>query len=119
MSFDLNEPAQLDELFAPVRNEPALALAVSGGADSLALMLLAKRWAESRSAPPRLHVYSLDHALRPEAKAEVRMVLEVAAGLNIPATGLRWAEDKPQAGLQEAARLARYHLIGQAMAADG
>ena len=119
MSFDLNEPAQLDELFAPVRNEPALALAVSGGADSLALMLLAKRWAESRSTPPRLHVYSLDHALRPEAAAEVRMVLEAASGLGIPATGLRWNEDKPQAGLQEAARLARYHLIGKAMAADG
>ena len=119
MSFDLNEPAQLYELFAPVRNEPSLALAVSGGADSLALMLLAKRWAESRSTPPRLHVYSLDHALRPEAAAEVRMVLEAASGLGIPATGLRWNEDKPQAGLQEAARLARYHLIGQAMAADG
>jgi tRNA(Ile)-lysidine synthase len=47
------------------------------------------------------------------------MVLEAASGLGIPATGLRWNEDKPQAGLQEAARLARYHLIGKAMAADG
>lgn len=119
MTIDFSEPTQLDELFAPVRDEPTLALAVSGGADSLALMLLATRWARNRATPPRLHVYSLDHALRPEAEAEVRMVLEAAAGLGIPATGLRWAEDKPQAGLQEAARLARYRLIGQAMAADG
>src|SRR5690606_35048773 len=55
----------------------------------------------------------------PEAGAEVAMVLEAAAGLNLTARGLAWTDEKPETGLQEAARQARYRLIGEAMAADG
>jgi tRNA(Ile)-lysidine synthase len=119
VSVDLNDPVQLDQLFSPVRHEPAIALAVSGGADSLALMLLAKQWADRLTPAPRLQVYSLDHDLRPEAAGEVAMVLANADALGVPATGLRWEGTKPSAGLQEAARLARYGLIGEAMAKDG
>ncbi|WP_108397897.1 tRNA lysidine(34) synthetase TilS [Devosia submarina] len=119
LSFDLENPADLERLFAPVRSAPALALAVSGGADSLALMLLVKRWADTLAAKPRLHVYSLDHGLRPEAAGEVALVLQLAQQLGLEATGLRWSGSKPHTGVQEAARSARYRLIGQAMAADG
>jgi len=116
---DLSTEAGLQALFAGVAGEPAIGLAVSGGADSLALLLLAQRWAASLDRPPRLHVYSLDHGLRPEAAAEVAMVLGVCQALGVAGTGLRWNGVKPDAGLQEAARLARYRLIGAAMAADG
>jgi len=109
----------LGALFAAATDEPAIALAVSGGADSLALMLLAQRWAAGITAAPRLIVYSVDHGLRPEAADEVAMVLQVAASLGLPARGLSWRGDKPQAGLQEAARIARYRLMGAAMAEDG
>jgi tRNA(Ile)-lysidine synthase len=119
LSFDLTDPAVLERLFAPVAQEPAVALAVSGGADSLALMLLARRWTDGLAQPPRLQVYSLDHGLRSEAADEVAMVLRVAADLGMSATGLRWTGDKPHTGVQEAARVARYRLIGQAMASDG
>src|SRR5690606_33062367 len=68
---------------------------------------------------PRLIVYSLDHGLRPEAAAEVEMVLREAGRLGLAARGLAWTGDKPAAGLQEAARQARYRLIGEAMAGDG
>jgi tRNA(Ile)-lysidine synthase len=119
LSFDLTDPAVLERLFAPVAQERAVALAVSGGADSLALMLLARRWTDGLAQPPRLQVYSLDHGLRPEAADEVAMVLRVAADLSMSATGLRWTGDKPHKGVQEAARVARYRLIGQAMASDG
>lgn len=119
MTPGLETPAELGALFAPVAAEPAIGLAVSGGADSLALMLLAQRWAAGLAQPPRLVVYSVDHGIRPEASAEVAMVLAAAAQLGLPARGLRWADPKPAAGLQEAARQARYGLIGQAMAADG
>jgi tRNA(Ile)-lysidine synthase len=119
LSFDLTNPAVLERLFAPVAQEPAVALAVSGGADSLALMLLGRRWTDGLAQPPRLQVYSLDHGLRPEAADEVAMVLRVAADLGMSATGLRWTGDKPHTGVQEAARVARYRLIGQAMASDG
>ena len=115
---DLASPAGLEALFARVADAPAIGLAVSGGADSLGLMLLAARWAAGRAVPPRLVVYSLDHGLRPEAAGEVAMVLEAARALGLPGRGLTWTGDKPETGLQEAARLARYRLIGAAMRED-
>lgn len=119
MTPDLDDAAGLEALFATVAGEPALALAVSGGADSLALMLLAQRWAAGLPSAPRLVVYSVDHGLRPEAAAEVAMVLETAAALGLAARGLAWTGPKPAAGVQEAARTARYRLMGAAMAEDG
>ena len=115
----LDDPAEIDALFAPVAAYPAIGLAVSGGADSLALMLLAQSWASAAPGRPRLQVYSVDHGLRPEAAGEVAMVLAAAKALGIAATGLRWEGDKPKTGVQEAARIARYRLMGAAMAADG
>ncbi|RYG95299.1 MAG: tRNA lysidine(34) synthetase TilS, partial [Alphaproteobacteria bacterium] len=116
---DLNDPATLEQLFAPVAGESVLGLAVSGGPDSLALMLLAKRWAEMRAAPQRLVVYSLDHRLRAEAADEVLMVGAEAERLGLAFRGLAWTEEPPETGLQEAARQARYRLIGDAMRQDG
>jgi len=116
---DLASPAGLQALFAAVATAPAIGLAVSGGADSLALLLLAARWAASQAQPPRLVVYSLDHGLRPEAGDEVAMVLDVARSLGVVARGLVWTGDKKVTGLQEAARQARYRLIGAAMRDDG
>jgi len=116
---DLGDPAALARLFAPAAAAPAIGLAVSGGPDSLALMLLARRWAAGIETPPRLIVYSLDHGLRPEAAGEVAMVLRTAEALGLAARGLAWTGPKPETGVQEAARQARYRLIGQAMAEDG
>ena len=116
---DIDDAAGLDALFAAVAGEPAIALAVSGGADSLALMLLAQRWAAGRADAPRLVVYSVDHGLRPEAAGEVAMVVSAAVSLGLAARGLAWTGPKPEAGVQEAARLARYRLMGSAMAEDG
>lgn len=106
-------------LFAPLDEFSRLGLAVSGGADSLALMLLAARHATTPAARSRLFVYSVDHGLRPEAAEEVRFVLAEAERLGLAARGLRWSGRKPSAGLQQAARRARYRLIGEAMRADG
>ena len=116
---DLASPAGLAALFAGVADAPSIGLAVSGGADSLALLLLAAHWADSLAAPPRLVVYSLDHGLREEAGDEVAMVLAVARSLGLEARGLVWGGDKPVTGLQEAARQARYRLIGAEMRKDG
>ncbi|ODT67883.1 MAG: tRNA lysidine(34) synthetase TilS [Pelagibacterium sp. SCN 63-23] len=116
---DLGDPAVLARLFAPAAARRAIGLAVSGGADSLALMLLARRWAATLTMSPRIVVYSLDHGLRPEAADEVTMVLGVARDLGLEARNLVWSGPKPQSGLQEAARQARYSLIGDAMAKDG
>ncbi|MEO5806096.1 tRNA lysidine(34) synthetase TilS [Devosia sp.] len=113
----LDDTARLEHLFAPAAGFEALALAVSGGADSLALLLLAARWAQGRQV--RLAVYSVDHGLRPEAASEVAMVLAAASGLGLTARGLTWAGPHKQTGVQAAAREARYQLMGAAMQADG
>jgi tRNA(Ile)-lysidine synthase len=116
---DLADPAALSALFSPIVGEAVVGLAVSGGSDSLALMLLVHRWAEQQPQSPVVIVYSLDHGLRPEAADEVAMVGAEAERLGFAFRGLLWSGDHPETGLQEAARQARYSLIGEAMAADG
>jgi len=104
--------------FSPLDEFPRLGLAVSGGADSLALMLLAARYADTPEARRRFCVYSVDHGLRPEARDEVAFVMAEAEKLGMHARPLRWEGEKPSTGIQQAARKARYTLIAEAMDAD-
>ncbi|MHB1110763.1 MAG: tRNA lysidine(34) synthetase TilS [Devosia sp.] len=108
-----------DALFAPLDDYRRLGLAVSGGPDSLALLLLAHRFAEGTGTRDRFVVYAVDHGLRPEAAGEVAFVVREAERLGFKARALRWEGVKPATGIQEAARLARYRLIAEAMAEDG
>lgn len=110
-------PGHLSDLFVPLAGMRRVALAVSGGADSLALLLLAEEW--SKNSGVGLVVYSVDHGLRPEASAEVAMVLDAAQRLGLAARGFRWAGPRPETGVQAAARAARYRLMADAMAEDG
>lgn len=104
--------------FAPLLGRRGIGLAVSGGGDSLALMLLVADWAARADAPP-VYVYSVDHGLRPEAADEVSFVCAAAQTFGLLARPLRWAGDKPATGVSAAARAARYRLMADAMAADG
>lgn len=104
-------------LFAPVAHAVRVGLAVSGGPDSLALLLLAAEWARAEGRPG-LVVYSVDHGLRPQAADEVAMVLGEASRLGLTARGLRWDGSKPETGVQAAARKARYRLLAEAMRED-
>jgi tRNA(Ile)-lysidine synthase len=108
---------EIDRLFEPLELYEKLGLAVSGGPDSLALMLLAARW--RRPGRPELFVYTVDHGLRPEAAVEAAMVVREAGALGLPARSLRWEGEKPATGIQAAARVARYRLMGEAMEKDG
>ncbi len=98
-------------LLAPLAEWPRLALAISGGGDSLALMHLAARWAKRLLIPPALHVLTVDHGLHPESAAVAASVYEKAAALGLPCTVLRWEGEKPATGIEEAARQARYALM--------
>jgi tRNA(Ile)-lysidine synthase len=69
------------------------------------------RWRETREGGPALHVATVDHGLRPEAAAECAAVMAAAERLGIPAATLAWEGQKPSAGLQDAARQARYRLL--------
>ena len=114
-----NELIDSEAIFAPLNTFRRIGLAVSGGSDSLALMLLAADYARRNNAHDRFVVYSVDHGLRPEAADEVGFVLAMAAQYGLVARGLRWESEKPSTGIQQAARAARYRLIGVAMAQDG
>ncbi len=113
--------SQLDPqaLLAPVLEFERVALAVSGGADSLALMLLAHQFAQATGEHKRFVVYSVDHRLRPEAEAEAAFVVREAERLGFRARVLCWDGEKPATGIQEAARAARYRLFAAAMHVDG
>ena len=100
-------------LFAHLVHYPALILAVSGGPDSTALMLLAARWRQTQKRGPKLIAATIDHGLRPEAKREALAVKKLARSLRIEHRTLRWTGRKPKTGIQEAARAARYRLLAQ------
>lgn len=98
------------ELLGPFERRPAIAAAVSGGSDSLALGLLLADWIAVQGG--RLHVLSIDHGLRPEARAECDAVARRFAALpHCTAQVLEWRGPKPAARLQAAARAARYRLL--------
>jgi tRNA(Ile)-lysidine synthase len=86
-------------------------LAVSGGPDSTALMILAARWRSTRPRGPELVAATVDHRLRKESAAEAEAVGKLARSLRIAHHTLVWAGKKPSSGLQAVARSARYRLL--------
>lgn len=96
-----------------LRSYTHVVLAVSGGPDSMALMLLAARWAASGAAPAGLtmDVATVDHGLRPDSAREAEWVAEQARALGLAHTTLAWAGEKPATAIQERAREARYALL--------
>jgi len=82
-----------------------LGVAVSGGPDSLALLVLA-----SAAFPGNVRAATVDHGLRPESSGEAESVAQACARLDVPHAVLR--PSVPISGnLQSAARRARYALL--------
>jgi tRNA(Ile)-lysidine synthase len=106
--------AEARTLFSDLIDAPALVLAVSGGPDSTALMVLAARWRGALKSGPTLIAVTVDHGLRPESKREAADVARLAKKLGIVHRTLRWSGRKPKAGLPQAARNARYSLLADA-----
>ncbi|MBN8919601.1 MAG: tRNA lysidine(34) synthetase TilS [Rhizobiales bacterium] len=111
--------AEAAALFAELQDLPGLLIAVSGGPDSTALLMLLARWRGTLRRGPDLHAATVDHGLRPEARSEARAVAATAAGLGVPHHTLAWRGEKPRTGLQEAAREARYRLLARAARRSG
>ncbi len=116
-------PLAADEsaaLFGRLERYGALVLAVSGGGDSMALLHLAAEWARARGADaPALVAATVDHGLRRESAAEAAWVAARAEELGLPRATLVWTGEKPPSGVQEAARTARYRLLGGLLPRDG
>jgi len=100
-----------DVLFRDFIGHKSILLAISGGPDSTALLVLAARWRDAQKNKPKLIAATVDHHLRKEAKAEALNVAKLARKLKVPHRILDWRGKKPKSGLQEAARIARYALL--------
>ena len=97
--------ADLGALVAP---HERLGIAVSGGPDSLALLLLA-----ATAHPGQIEAATVDHGLREGSADEAAMVAALCQRLNVPHQILTadWAVP-PAANIQAAARAMRYRLLG-------
>jgi len=103
------DPLSPDHLFQDIPTDLPVLVAVSGGSDSMALLLLSNIWAQKHDV--QLQAVTIDHGLRPEAAAEAAFVESVCAGLEIPHVTLAWEGIKPSFGIQETARQSRYSLM--------
>lgn len=104
---------RLDELFGSVLSEKQYAVAVSGGGDSVALLLLAHRWAQRHGA--QLVALTVDHGLRPEAAQEAAFVAKLCADRDIAHQILKWTQAAKSGGnLSDRAREGRYQLMADA-----
>ena len=91
-------------LLSSLSDASGVVLAVSGGPDSTALM-------GAFAGRPDAWVATVDHGLRRGSRAEAEAVARRAAALGLPHRILAWEGPKPRAGLQAAARAARYGLL--------
>ena len=89
-----------------------VAVAYSGGGDSLALLLAAAAWAQQAGRP--LLALHVDHGLQPDSAAWSAAAERTARGLGADFGLLRWEGEKPAAGLAAAARSARLRLLAEA-----
>ena len=103
------------DLDALVEPGATIGVAVSGGPDSLALLLLA---AAARSR--RVEAATVDHGLRPESRAEAEMVAALCQRIGVGHAILTVDWQTPPASNQQArARDARYGMLGEwALARD-
>lgn len=95
------------DLDALIPLKARIGIAVSGGPDSLALLLLA-----AAARPKTVEAATVDHGLRPESGGEAAMVASLCDRLGVPHQILQadWSEP-PRANLQAEARAMRYRLL--------
>jgi tRNA(Ile)-lysidine synthase len=98
----------LNKLY-PFEHPTTFAVAVSGGADSLALLVLAKKWAEEKNH--KIVALTVDHGLRSESAAEAEYVAKICKQSLIEHYTLKWQHSGVTSNIQETARAARYELL--------
>lgn len=88
-----------------------IAVAVSGGGDSMALTLLLNQWCLNNNI--KLYAVTVNHGLREASKKEALEVSNWLKKLNIRHEIINWIGKKPTSNIQDRAREARYNLINE------
>ncbi|MBJ7448340.1 MAG: tRNA lysidine(34) synthetase TilS [Brevundimonas sp.] len=109
----------LDRLSAKLQTgtDAPLALGLSGGSDSRALLKLASAWAQTNGR--RVLALTVDHALNPDSAHWTAFARDAALAEGADWHGLTWQGPKPVTGLPAAARRARHALLAEAARAAG
>jgi tRNA(Ile)-lysidine synthase len=97
------------QALGPFESSPVIAVAVSGGADSLALTFLLHQWLQTQGG--RLVALHVDHGLRDSSRQEALCVQAWLQAKGIEIHIFSWYPATPLTGLQEKARNARYSLL--------
>ncbi|HEY4076377.1 MAG TPA: tRNA lysidine(34) synthetase TilS [Rhizomicrobium sp.] len=95
-----------------------IVVAVSGGGDSIALMHLLAGFAKTNGLEPPV-VLTVDHGLRKGSGGDAKKVVAWAKLVGLKGHVLTWRGTKPKAGVEAAAREARYRLMGGWLAKNG
>ena len=98
-------------LFSSYINHDKIALAVSGGRDSMALMCLVYRWKAHLALNIEIEVLTVNHNLRKTAEDECRFVKKIAKDYGFRHKELTWEHENIETSIQEKARNARYQLM--------
>ena len=78
--------------FGFFEDKPEIAVAVSGGSDSMCILLLANRWAQERNG--KVFALSIDHGLRKGSREELLQVRKWTKKINIEHVILNWIAKK-------------------------
>ena len=108
----------LDEIFGgfDFGKAKAVAVAISGGSDSTALLFMLQDYFKTLPAAPRIIAITIDHGLRSGSAREAHEVSALCARNRIEHATSLWSGAKPATGVQAAARNARYALLSEAAA---
>jgi tRNA(Ile)-lysidine synthase len=93
----------------PFEDNPTIAVAVSGGPDSLCLALLLKTWLRYRGG--EVVALIVDHQLRPESASEAKLVQGWLKNHGIRSHVLVWRNQTERGKQQAKARAGRYNLL--------
>lgn len=105
---------RLNRIFSGLDGAKGFALAVSGGADSRALLHLFHAWHETAGNARPVMIFTVDHGLRPDAAMEAERVEAAAAKCGFLHKTLRWTSHAASTRIQQRAREARYRLLTDA-----
>lgn len=106
---------EFETLMQPLEALRTVALGVSGGADSMSLLLLSARWRKRKlqqgRTPPEIIVFSVDHGVRATAGQEAESVVRTAKEHGCHGEILRIEEPPPRQNKQATLRERRYELL--------